>query len=275
MFGRLRLGTSLSDLRVRPGSRPSIADFDPADTLGWDKATSQEALEANRQRLSELHELLWAENARSILVVLQGMDTSGKDGTIRQVMTGVNPQGCHVTSFKRPTEEEADHDYLWRIVRALPARGDIGIFNRSHYEDVLVVRVNNLVPKDVWKARFDQINAFEKHLADNGMVVLKFFLNISKDEQRQRLQERLDDPTKNWKFSEGDLVARKSWPEYMKAYEDVLAKCSTEHAPWHIIPSDRKWVRNLAISSILVKAMERLDMRWPKPAFDPKTIKIE
>ncbi len=269
------MASSLSDLVVRPGSRPSIADFDPDDTLGWDKVAAQEALETNRKRLGELHELLWAENKRSVLVVLQGMDTSGKDGTVRHVMTGVNPQGCHVTSFKRPTEEEADHDYLWRIVRALPARGDIGIFNRSHYEDVLVVRVNSLVPKDVWKARFDQINAFEKHLTDNGMVVLKFFLNISKDEQRQRLQERLDDPTKNWKFSEGDLVARKSWPEYMKAYEDVLAKCSTEHAPWHIIPADRKWVRNLAISSILVKAMERLDMRWPKSTFDPKTIVID
>ncbi len=268
------MGRVLSDLRVRPGSDPRIERFDPSDDLGWDKAAAEKALELNRKRLGELHELLWAENKRSILMVLQGMDTSGKDGTIRHVMTGVNPQGCQVTSFKRPTEEELDHDYLWRIVRALPARGDIGIFNRSHYEDVLVVRVNSLVPKEVWKARFEQINAFEKHLADNGTIILKFFLNISKEEQRERLQERLDDPTMNWKFSEGDLVAREHWPDYMKAYEDVLARCSTEHAPWYVIPANRKWVRNLAISSILVKTMEGLDMKWPKPHFDPTKIVI-
>lgn len=269
------MGSALSDLRIRPGSDPKIDRFDPSDTLGWDKAAAQETLEANRKRLGELHELLWAENKRSILVVLQGMDTSGKDGTIRHVMTGVNPQGCRVTSFKRPTEEELDHDYLWRIVRALPARGDIGIFNRSHYEDVLIVRVNGLVPKDVWKARFEQINAFERHLADNGTIILKFFLNISKDEQRERLQERLDDPTRNWKFSEGDLAARGHWSDYMKAYEDVLGRCSTEHAPWYVIPANRKWVRNLAISSILVKTMEGLDMKWPKPDFDPASIRID
>lgn len=269
------MSSALSDLRIRPGSDPKIDHFDPSDTLGWDKAPGQETLEANRKRLGELHELLWAENKRSILVVLQGMDTSGKDGTIRHVMTGVNPQGCRVTSFKRPTEEELDHDYLWRIVRALPARGDIGIFNRSHYEDVLIVRVNGLVPKDVWKARFEQINAFEKHLADNGTIILKFFLNISKDEQRERLQERLDDPTRNWKFSEGDLAARGHWSDYMKAYEDVLGRCSTEHAPWYVIPANRKWVRNLAISSILVKTMEGLDMKWPKPDFDPASIRID
>lgn len=269
------MSSSLSDLVVRPGSHVKLSSFDPSDTLGWDKAAAQEAIETNRKGLEKLHERLWAENKWSILIVLQGMDTSGKDGTIRHVMTGVDPQGCHVTSFKRPSEEEADHDYLWRIVRALPARGDMGIFNRSHYEDVLIVRVHGLVPKDVWKARFDQINAFEKHLTDNGTVVLKFFLNISKEEQRQRLRERLDDPTKNWKFSEGDLTERKLWPEYMKAYEDALGKCSTQYAPWHVIPSNRKWVRNLAISSIIVETMEGLNMKWPKASFDPKGIVIE
>jgi PPK2 family polyphosphate:nucleotide phosphotransferase len=269
------MGKMLSDLIATPGSKHRVQDFDPADTLGWDKEKALGAIEANRERLGELHELLWAENKHTILLVLQGMDTSGKDGTIRHVMTGVNPQGCHVTSFKQPTEEEADHDYLWRIVRALPARGDIGIFNRSHYEDVLIVRVHDLVPKDTWKARYAQINTFEKHLTDNGTVLLKFFLNISKEEQRQRLQERLDDPTKNWKFSEGDLAERKHWQDYMEAYSDILTKCSTDNAPWYVIPSDRKWVRNLAISTVLAKALEGLDMRWPKPRFDPKSITIE
>jgi PPK2 family polyphosphate:nucleotide phosphotransferase len=203
------------------------------------------------------------------------MDTSGKDGVIRHVMTGVDPQGCKVTAFKKPSAEEADHAYLWRIVKALPARGDIGIFNRSHYEDVLIVRVQDLVPKDVWKERFDQINVFEKLLVDNGMTILKFFLHISKDEQKERLQERLDDPMKTWKFNEGDLVERKRWDQYKEAYEDVLRRCSTEHAPWHVIPANRKWVRNLAISTVIVEAMEKLEMKWPRASFDPKSIVIE
>ena len=260
---------------VTPGSKVRIKDFDPADTLGWGKPEALEAIEANRKRLSDLHELLWAENQRAVLVVLQGMDTSGKDGVIRHVMTGVDPQGCKVTAFKKPSAEEADHAYLWRIVKALPARGDIGIFNRSHYEDVLIVRVQDLVPKDVWKERFDQINVFEKLLVDNRLTILKFFLHISKDEQKERLQERLDDPTKNWKFNEGDLAERKRWDQYMEAYEDVLRRCSTEHAPWHVIPANRKWVRNLAISTVIVEAMEKLDMKWPRVSFDPKSIVIE
>jgi len=266
---------NLKVLQVRPGARVILGDFDPADTLGWEKPESQDVVESNCQRLSALHEQLWAENRRSILIVLQGMDTSGKDGTIRTVLHGVNPQGCTVTSFKTPAGEEADHMYLWRIARALPARGDIGIFNRSHYDDVLIVRVHNLVPEPEWRARYDQINAFEKLLTDNGTTILKFFLHISKDEQKQRLQDRLDDPTKAWKFSEVDIAERKLWPRYMEAYEEALSRCSTAHAPWHIIPADRKWVRNRAISTILVEAMEKLDMKWPRLTVDPKKIVIE
>jgi PPK2 family polyphosphate:nucleotide phosphotransferase len=262
-------------LRVQPGSKPDLASANAADTLNWSKDDATEQTASNRDRLSDLHELLWAENQRSILVILQGMDTSGKDGVIRTVMAGVDPQGCKVTAFKRPSDEEADHGYLWRIVKALPAKGDIGIFNRSHYEDVLIARVRKLVPDKAWRARYDQINTFEKLLADNGTTILKFFLHISKDEQKERLQSRLDDPTKAWKFSMQDLEERKLWPRYMEAYEDALARCATDHAPWYIIPSDRKWVRNLAISSIIVEAMEKLDMKWPRLSVDPKKIVIE
>jgi PPK2 family polyphosphate:nucleotide phosphotransferase len=265
----------LQRLIVSPGTAVSLNDHDPAETLGWSKDDANEQITRNRERLSALHELLWAENRHSILVVLQGMDTSGKDGVIRSVMAGVDPQGCKVTAFKRPSDEEADHAYLWRIVKALPAKGDIGIFNRSHYEDVLIARVRKLVPDNVWRARYDQINTFEKLLTDNGTTIFKFFLHISKDEQKERLQSRLDDPTKNWKFSLQDLEERKLWPKYMKAYEDALSRCSTDHAPWYIIPADRKWVRDRAISSIIVNAMEKLDMKWPKLGVDPKKIVIE
>jgi PPK2 family polyphosphate:nucleotide phosphotransferase len=267
--------SSLTDLIVKPGPKVRIEDFDSSDTLGWDKAAALERIEENRKRLSDLHELLWAENRRSVLIVLQGMDTSGKDGTIRHVMSGVDPQGCTVTSFKQPSKEELDHGYLWRIAKAVPARGAIGIFNRSQYEDVLIVRVHEMVPKEVWKPRFEQINMFEKLLADSDTIILKFFLNVSKKEQKERLQERLDDPNKTWKFSESDVAERKLWDRYIEAYEDVLSRCSTEYAPWYVIPSDRKWVRNLAVSSIIVKAMEAMDMKWPRATFDPKTVKID
>ncbi len=266
---------SANQLRVRPGAKLSLRTFDAAETLGWVKDDAIDRTAANRARLSDLHELLWAENRRSILIILQGMDTSGKDGVIRNVMAGVDPQGCKVTAFKRPSDEEADHAYLWRIIKALPAKGDIGIFNRSHYEDVLIARVRKLVPDKVWRARYDQINTFEKLLTDNGTTILKFFLHISKDEQKERLQARLDDPTKNWKFSMQDLEERKLWPRYTEAYEEALSRCSTAHAPWYIIPSDRKWVRNLAVSSIIVEAMEKLDMKWPRLSVDPKKIVIE
>lgn len=262
-------------LFVQPGSPVHLDEFDPRDDLGWSKEAANEQLEKNRKRLIDLHQLLWAENARSILVVLQGMDTSGKDGVIRAVMAGLNPQGCTVTPFKKPEGDEADHMYLWRIARALPARGDIGIFNRSHYEEVLVVRVRGLVPKEVWKARYDQINAFEDIVAANDTTILKFFLHISKEEQKERLEKRLEDPRKNWKFSEHDLEERKLWKDYLEAYEEALSRCSTRHAPWCIVPADRKWVRNLVVSSVIVEAMEKLNMQWPKLSVDPKSIVIE
>jgi len=219
--------------------------------------------------------LLYAEGKSSVLIILQAMDTGGKDGTIRNVMAGVDPQGCDVKSFKVPTPEELAHDFLWRAHKVTPCRGKIVIFNRSYYEDVLVVRVHSLVPKEVWSKRYDQINDFEKHLVENGTLILKFFLYISKDEQKKRLEERLNDPTKHWKFSEGDLKERQSWDAYIDAYEDALSKCSTKHAPWYIIPANRKWYRNLIVAETIVDALKDLDMKYPKPSIDLTKIKIE
>jgi PPK2 family polyphosphate:nucleotide phosphotransferase len=213
-----------------------------------------------------LQDVLYAEHKRSMLIVLQAMDAGGKDGTIKHVMSGVNPQGCIVTSFKQPTQHELDHDYLWRVHQAAPAKGMIGIFNRSHYEDVLVVRVHDLVPKDVWSKRYDQINAFEELLAESGTVIVKFFLHISKEEQRRRFDERNKDPNKNWKSSDADERERKFWDEYQDAYEDAIAKTSTKHAPWFVIPANEKWFRNLAVSHVLVKTLEDLNLQYPKAA---------
>jgi PPK2 family polyphosphate:nucleotide phosphotransferase len=262
-------------VRIGAGEKPQLHERDPGDRLGLSKGSAQEELKGLRKRLADLHELLWAENRRALLVVLQGMDTSGKDGTIRAVMRGVNPQGCVVTSFKQPSDEELDHDFLWRVHKAAPARGDIGIFNRSHYEDVVVVRVEGLVDKDTWKARYEQINAFERGLSENGTTILKFFLHISKDEQKKRLQARLDNPEKNWKFSEHDLVGRAKWHDYMEAYEDAISRCSTDYAPWHIVPADRKWVRNLVVSRVIVETLEGMDMKYPRPKLDVGKIRIE
>jgi PPK2 family polyphosphate:nucleotide phosphotransferase len=263
-------------LMVRPGKKVRLSEHDPNATPGVrDKAHAQRLLERNIERLFDLQYRLYAENRHSLWIVLQALDAGGKDGTIRHVMNGFNPLGCTVTSFKTPSAEELDHDFLWRIHKALPARGDVGIFNRSHYEDVLVVRVRELVPRAVWSKRYDLINAFEKSVAEEGTVILKFHLHISKDEQKQRLQERLDDPRKHWKFAPGDLETRTHWDAYQAAYEDALAKCSTAHAPWYVIPADRKWYRNLAVSQVIVERLEALDMRFPEPAFDPKTIRID
>jgi PPK2 family polyphosphate:nucleotide phosphotransferase len=209
--------------------------------------------------------VLWAESKHALLIVLQALDAGGKDGAIRHVFRGVNPQGCQVTSFKVPTEEELDHDFLWRIHKATPRRGYIGIFNRSHYEDVLVVRVRNLAPESVWQQRYEQINQFEKLLAETGTTILKFFLYISKEEQRERFEARLQDPRKNWKFSMGDVEDRGYWGDYMRAYEDALSRCSTPWAPWHIIPANHKWYRNLVVSQIIVEALDKLDMHYPPP----------
>ncbi len=252
--------------RVAPNAKIDLSRWDADDKslFDGDKKQGQEALLALNAQLEALQELLYAEGKRKVLIVLQGMDTAGKDGVIRHVFEGVNPQGVKVASFKVPTAYELARDYLWRIHQQTPGRGEIVIFNRSHYEDVLVVRVHNIVPPEVWGRRYEHINAFEKLLADEGTTILKFFLHISKDEQRQRLQERLDTPEKHWKFSTGDLAERKLWDEYMAPYEAVLSKTSTEHAPWYIIPANRKWYRNLVISHIIIKTLEGLNMRYPE-----------
>ncbi len=251
-------------LLVPSNSQIRLDDWDPAYMGEFaDKAEAKAELESNIERLKDLQNLLYAEGKHALLIVLQAMDAGGKDGTIRHVMGGLNPQGVHVASFKVPTSRELAHDFLWRIHQHTPGRGEIAIFNRSHYEDVLVVRVHNLVPEAVWRKRYDHINAFERLLTDSGVTIRKFFLHISKAEQKQRFEKRLHNPHKNWKFSRGDLRERELWGDYMAAYQEALSRCSTTHAPWHIIPADHKWYRNLAISRILVETMEALDMRYP------------
>ena len=262
-------------LRVPPGRRVRLSGIDPSATHGRTKAGSAAALEAGLQRLGKLQDRLWAEAKHSLLIVLQGMDASGKDGTIRHVMSAFNPMGCPVASFKVPTAEELAHDFLWRVHPQTPARGEIAVFNRSHYEDVLVVRVHELVPKVVWRGRYDQINTFEETVASGGATVVKFFLHIDRDEQRQRLQARLDDPTKRWKFKAGDLVERKLWDGYMAAYEDALSRCSTATAPWYIVPANNKWFRNLAVAESVGDVIEELDPQYPQPSQDLSAIRIE
>jgi PPK2 family polyphosphate:nucleotide phosphotransferase len=251
---------------VKPETKVNLSKWDPNDT-GDFKGGKKEGLAQLQKlngKLEALQELLYAEYKHKVLVVLQAMDTAGKDGTIRHVFEGVNPSGVRVAGFKAPTPEELDHDYLWRIHQVVPAKGELVIFNRSHYEDVLVVRVHNIVPPEVWSKRFDQINEFERNLAENGTIILKFYLHIDLDEQKKRLQDRLDDPTKHWKFRLGDLAERKLWPDYMQAYEDVLGKTSTKYAPWYIVPANRKWFRDLVISSVLVDTLEGLKMKYPE-----------
>ncbi|HEY6571955.1 MAG TPA: polyphosphate kinase 2 family protein [Candidatus Eisenbacteria bacterium] len=260
---------------VRPGRDFALRSVDPDDTRGLDSQEEAEALlTSDIERLRKLQRLLYADGRYALLIVLQAMDTGGKDGAIRHVMSGLNPAGCNVTSFKVPTSDEAAHDYLWRIHHAVPARGMIGVFNRSHYEDVLVVRVHDLVPKDVWKARYRQINQFERHLTENGVTILKFYLHISKAEQAKRLRERIADETKNWKFSEGDIEERKLWKDYMDAYGDALRKCSTPWAPWHIVPANNKWVRDALIARTMVEALEPLKLRPPKSKLDLSKVVI-
>ena len=241
----------------------SIPTKDP-DFIKWDKEkTKLKTLELTA-KIEELQEKLYAESKHKILVVLQGMDTAGKDGTIRHVFEGVNPSGVKVAPFKKPSDLELSHDYLWRVHQKAPKRGEIVIFNRSHYEDVLVVKVHDLVPKKVWSKRYDHIKNFEQMLVDEGTTILKFFLHISKDEQRERIQERLDRPEKNWKFTMSDIKERKLWDEYQSAYEDVLEKTSTKNSPWHIIPADRKWQRNYFIASLMLETLENLKLEFPK-----------
>ena len=262
-------------LRVPPGARIRLAKRDAGDTLGHSKDDSDDALRNGLDRLTDLQDRLWAESKHGVLVVLQGMDASGKDGTIEHVMSAFNPQGCNVTSFKVPTPLELAHDYLWRVHQVAPAKGQIAIFNRSHYEDVLVVRVHELVPRSVWSARFDEINAFEELLATAGTTVIKFFLHIDRDEQRDRFEARLKDPAKRWKFRTGDLLERKLWDDYEAAYEDVLSRCSTAAAPWYAIPANHKWFRNLAVAEIVADVIEDLDPHYPAPAEDLSAVRVE
>ena len=256
----------IENYRVKPGQKIDLAKWDPNDKWFF-KGKKKEArfvLTDLNLQLESLQELLYAEHKHKILIVLQAMDSGGKDGTIRHVFEGVNPQGVKVAGFKAPTKIELDHDYLWRVHKHTPGKGEIVIFNRSHYEDVLVVRVHSLVPPGIWKRRFDHINAFEKMLAEEGTTILKFYLHINLEEQKQRFLSRIETPHKQWKFSFGDLEERKLWPQYMKAFEDVLSKTSTEWAPWFIIPANRKWYRNLVISSIVIHTLKGLRMKYPK-----------
>ncbi len=253
--------------RVKPGSPVRLAEIDPAFTDGHEKKSSAEAETARyAQRLRDLQYLLFAEHRRSLLICLQALDTGGKDGPITHVLGAMDPQGTHVYAFKAPSPEEASHDFLWRAHLHAPRRGEVAIFNRSHYEDVLVVRVHGLVPKPVWSERYELINDFEKNLVRNDTHILKFYLHISPEEQLRRFGERLDDPTKQWKISEADYSERDLWPRYMEAYEEAIARTSTKRAPWYVIPANKKWFRNLAVSQILADAMEGWKMKFPPPA---------
>jgi PPK2 family polyphosphate:nucleotide phosphotransferase len=257
----------LNRYKVEEGSRVNLSDWDPADRSEF-AGSKQDAERTTKQlnsRLEGLQETLWADHRHRLLVVLQAMDTGGKDGTIRNVFDGVNPMGVKVASFKRPTVPELAHDYLWRVHPSVPGDGEIMIFNRSHYEDVLVVRVHNLVPQSRWEKRYRHILEFERLLSDEGTTIVKFFLHISKEEQRGRLQARIDDPTKQWKFATGDVEERKLWDDYQRAYEDAISSTSTSFAPWYIVPADRKWYRNLVVATVLVQVLEQMDLRYPEP----------
>jgi PPK2 family polyphosphate:nucleotide phosphotransferase len=259
---------------VKPGSKPRLADIDPGATKGLDKAEGARQLASDRARIGALQEGLYAEDRRALLVVLQGMDTSGKDGAVKAVFADVNPVGLEVTPFARPSEEELDHDFLWRIHKKLPRYGSIGVFNRSHYEDVLVVRVRKLTDENTWRRRYDQINQFEALVSDLGYKVLKFFLHISRQEQKQRLEERLADQAKHYKFRMGDLDDRALWDDYMAAYQDALVKCSTAAAPWHIVCADKKWYRNAVIAGTIADTLDAMGAKPPPVDFDPKKVRI-
>jgi PPK2 family polyphosphate:nucleotide phosphotransferase len=263
--------------RIAPGTKIDLDKFDAGSTKAAPKGkkATEEVFQHLNARLEVLQEKLWANHQHKVLIVLQGMDTSGKDGTISHVFEGVNPMGVQVAAFKAPSSEDLDHDFLWRIHGHAPGRGEMTIFNRSHYEDILAVRVRKLAPDKVWKARYHQINDFEKLLTQTGTIILKFFLHIDKDEQKKRLQDRLDDPRKRWKFRLGDLDDRAHWDDYMKAYQDVLTKTSTEHAPWYVVPANKKWYRNLVVATVLVEALEKLDMKPPEPEGDLSHVVIE
>jgi PPK2 family polyphosphate:nucleotide phosphotransferase len=272
--------STTSDIKtIRPivsNGKTKLADIDTNSTCSFvgDKSTTAAILDEMSARLTTLQTVLYAEQKHKILIVLQAMDTGGKDGVIRKVFSGINPQGVRVASFKAPTPPELAHDYLWRVHNQVPAKGELVVFNRSHYEDVLITRVHGWIDDATAKRRFRQINQFETMLVEEGTTILKFFLHISKDEQKQRLQDRLDDPAKTWKFNIGDLAEREKWDDYQRAYEDAINETSSPHAPWHIVPADRKWIRDLYVSSVLVKTLEDLKMVYPKPAAGLDKVKI-
>lgn len=262
--------------KVAPGSKVKLKKIDPSFADGHESPDSAaNEIQKYQKKLRELQDLLCSERRHSILICLQALDTGGKDGTINHVLGAMNPQGCRVASFKQPSAEEAGHDFLWRAHKVAPARGEVVIFNRSHYEDVLVVRVHDLAPEKVWSRRYKLINDFEKDLIQHDTHILKFYLHISKDEQLRRFKDRLDDPTKQWKISDADYKEREYWDDYVEAYQEALSKCSTDHAPWFIIPANHKWFRNLAIARIVVEQMEALKMKYPKPAVDLDQIREE
>jgi len=261
---------------VKPGKKIKLAKIPTDDTGPFkDKEDAAEVTDKNIKKLVKLQGLLYAESKHALLICLQAMDAGGKDGAIRYVFSGVNPQGCQVTSFKVPSSTEKSHDFLWRHHVACPPRGMIGIFNRSHYESVLVERVEKLTPEKIWSERYDSINKFEKLLTEEGTIVLKFYLHISREEQKKRLQARLEDPDKNWKFSASDVKERKKWSDYEAAFEDAISRCSTDYAPWVVVPADRKWFRNWVISDLIVRTLEKLDMKYPKAPDGIGKMKVE
>lgn len=267
---------SFERLKVGVGEEVHLATVNAAATTGWSggKRKAERALPALRDELGKFQEMFYASEQRGLLVIFQGMDTSGKDGAIRHVFEGVNPQGVRVTSFKVPTLEESAHDFLWRVHRATPARGEIMIFNRSQYEDVLVARVHDLVPERVWSRRFDSINAFEKELTEEGVLIVKFLFHISREEQARRLEDRIKDPTKQWKLTLADFHERRFWKKYIAAYEDVLRRTSTPWAPWYLVPSNHKWYRNLVVSTVLVEELRAMKLRYPRPTVPVATFRF-
>jgi PPK2 family polyphosphate:nucleotide phosphotransferase len=263
---------SLGD-RLRVRGRVALGDIDTRATPGTDRRKAQRELEADRKHLAELQARLFAEGSSALLLILQGLDASGKDGTIKHVIGAVNPLGCRITSFRPPTDEEAGRHFLWRIRRVLPRPGEMGIFNRSHYEDVLVPRVHGAITRSEWESRYQEINSFEAELAGRGTTVVKVFLLISREEQRERLLQRLDDPTKRWKFDPGDLDERARWDEYLAAYEDAFAHCSSDPAPWYVLPADRKWYRNWAVARLLVETLDEMEPHYPQPELDLEALR--
>ncbi|HTP38682.1 MAG TPA: polyphosphate kinase 2 family protein [Steroidobacteraceae bacterium] len=269
-----RIADLTRETRVVPGTQPLLKSKHASHTFGWQEEAAKAETARIGKLLAALQYKLYADGRFAVLVVLQAIDGGGKDSTTRHVFSSFNPQGCTVHSFKVPSAEELRHDYLWRVHQKVPPRGEIGVFNRSHYEDVLVVRVDSLVPKQQWQRRYQQINDFEEMLTREGTLIVKFFLQISKDEQRRRFEDRIRDPVKRWKFDAADLGKREQWGEYRNAFEEMLANCSTTHAPWHVIPANHEWLRDLAVSQVMLQALQSLPLEYPKPGFDPNRIRV-